>query len=102
MQDDTDLTPMLEEMWAHYYSVEIAEQAKNGFEHPDFEFIQDEGGSEGEGDTGVIVFKWKGKFYEFTCYYDSNEGRDYDNSFSTLREVFPVQRMVTFYEGKPS
>lgn len=112
-----DLALVLEEIYDAYYADEIEalthdpddfsckevlRELIDAFDHPDFEHIQDEGGWEGEGDTGVIVFKWKGKFYEYTCHYNSNEGRDYDDSFSTLREVFPVQRMVTFYEGKAS
>lgn len=111
MQDDTDLTPMLEEMWALYYADEIAhgdtdfefdgnELLENleYFKHPDYKFISDEGGCEGQGDTGVIVFEWKGKFYKFECYYASYDGRNYEGAASSLREVKPVQRMVTFYE----
>lgn len=66
----------------------------------DFEHIEQEGGGEGGTEYCYGVFKINGKYYKAEYSYYSYNGHEYDDIKSTIEEVFPVERLVTFYEPK--
>ena len=63
-----------------------------------YEHLEQEGGGEGGGEYCYGVFKFKGKLYKAEYAYYSYEGNDYSEILSTLREVKPVEKLVTVYE----
>lgn len=60
--------------------------------------LEQEGGGEGGAEYCYMVFSWKDKIYKIEYSYQSYDGYDFDNVASTIREVKPVQKMVTVYE----
>lgn len=45
------------------------------------------------------VFSLKGKLYSVTYAYLSHYGTDYDGIISTIKEVKPIEKTITVYEG---
>lgn len=45
------------------------------------------------------VFSLKGKLYSVTYTYESHWGTDYDGIISTIKEVKPIEKTITVYEG---
>lgn len=59
------------------------------------EFVEGYTGGEGGGEDAYVVFKLGDRYFRKQGYYASHYGTDWDGE---LREVNPVQRVVTFYE----
>ena len=64
----------------------------------DYELIENCGGGEGGAEDCTSVFKFDGKLYRAYFNYYSHDGYNYEDIVSTLKEVFPVERMTTYYE----
>lgn len=60
------------------------------------EFIKQDGGGEGGTEDCYTVLLVEGKYYKVFYSYASYDGFYYD--YASVREVKPVDRMVTFYE----
>jgi len=67
--------------------------SKYGYVH-----LEQEGGGEGGAEYCYGVFSLGGKTYKAEYSYYSYHGHDYDYILSTLREVKPVQKVITVYE----
>lgn len=65
----------------------------NGYEH-----LDEDGGGEGGAEDCYGVFRWNGTIYRAEFTYMSHYGYETWGIQSSLREVKPVERMVTFYE----
>jgi hypothetical protein len=65
-----------------------------------FEHIQQEGGGEGGSEYCYGIFKLNDKYYKAEYSYYSYNGHEYEGICESLIEVFPVERLVTFYEPK--
>lgn len=63
-----------------------------------YEHLEQEGGGEGGGEYCYGVFSLKGKIYKGTYSYYSYNGHEYDGIERTLKEVKPVEKVVTVYE----
>ena len=63
-----------------------------------YEHIEQDGGGEGGSEYCYGVFKLKDKLYKAEYNYYSYDGYHYDDIHSTLKEVHPIVRPVTFYE----
>ncbi len=63
-----------------------------------YEYIEGEGGGEGQGEYCYGVFKLGEKFYKAEWSYYSYNGCEIGGIESTLREVEPVEKLVTVYE----
>ena len=63
-----------------------------------YEWIEGDIGGEGEGEYCYGIFKLQDKIYKAEWSYYSYNGCDYDDIESTLKEVKPVEKMVTVYE----
>lgn len=71
---------------------------KYGYEH-----IQQKGGGEGKTEYCVGVFKLNEKIYKaeysyYYSYYSHNNGYDYSYIENTIKEVKPVEKVITVYE----
>jgi hypothetical protein len=64
----------------------------------EYQWIEGELGGEGSGEYCYGVFKFDGKFYKTEWSYYSYEGCNWDNIEHTLKEVKPVEKLVTVYE----
>lgn len=63
-----------------------------------FKFIEGETGYEGSGEYCYVIFSWKDKVYKIEFSYYSHYGNNFEDVESTIREVKPVERVVTVYE----
>lgn len=63
-----------------------------------YEWIEGDTGGEGEGEYCYGVFKLQDKIYKAEWSYYSHYGCDYEDIESTLKEVKPVEKLVTVYE----
>ncbi len=63
-----------------------------------YEHIETEGGGEGGAEYCYGVFKLDGKSYKAEWSYYSYEGCNFDEIFDTLKEVKPVEKIITVYE----
>lgn len=59
------------------------------------EAVEQDGGGEGGSESCHTIFKIGDEYYRMFYSYYSHEGFDY---FGELKQVKPVERMVTFYE----
>lgn len=64
----------------------------------DYEHIEQEGGGEGGAEYCSGVFRLNGKFFAASWSYYSHHGYDESGCASTLREVRPVEKVVTIWE----
>ena len=90
-----------DESWKKEYAEYRDTQAKfeeEFFSKYGYEHLEQEGGGEGGSEYCYGVFSLGGKTYKAEYSYYSYHGHDYDCILDTLREVKPVQKMVTFYE----
>lgn len=62
--------------------------------------IEQDGGGEGGGEYCYMIFSWKDKTYKIEYSYYSYNGHDFDGVEDTIREVVPVEKLVTVYEDK--
>jgi len=63
-----------------------------------YETLEGDYGGEGEGEYCYGVISFMGKYYKAEWTYYSYNGCEYDNIENTIKEVSPVERLVTFYE----
>lgn len=63
-----------------------------------YETLEGDYGGEGEGEYCYGVISFMGKYYKAEWTYYSYNGREYDDIENTIKEVAPVERLVTFYE----
>ena len=63
-----------------------------------FKHKESDGGGEGGGEYCYGVIELDGTFYKAEWSYYSYQGCEYDYIEDTIKEVKPVQKMVTFYE----
>ncbi|CAM0054663.1 hypothetical protein VPHK406_0140 [Vibrio phage K406] len=63
-----------------------------------FRNVESEGGGEGEGEYCYGIIELDGTFYKAEWSYYSYNGCDYDYINDTIKEVKPVQKMITVYE----
>ncbi len=61
-------------------------------------FIEGETGGESSGEYCYAIFSWKEKVYKIEFSYYSYHGNDFDGVEDTIREVKPVEKLVTVYE----
>lgn len=66
---------------------------KYGYKH-----LEQEGGGEGGTEYCYGVFELNGKIYKAKYSYYSYDGHEYDGIENTLKEVKPVEKVVTVYE----
>ena len=71
---------------------------KEGLRDHEYEHLEQEGGGEGGGEYCYGVFKLDGKIYKAAYSYYSHYGYERDGITSTLKEVKPVEKLVTVYE----
>ena len=57
-----------------------------------------EGGGEGGSEYCYMIFSWKDKVYKIEYSYYSHYGHNFEDVESTIREVKPVEKVVTVYE----
>lgn len=67
--------------------------SSKGYEH-----IESEGGHEGGGEYCYGIIKVKDKHYKAEWSYYSYNGCEYDYIEDTLKEVTPVEKVITVYE----
>lgn len=77
---------------------EIYGDFEKALEELDYEHIDSKGGYEGGGEYCYGVFKLKGRIYKAEWTYYSYNGSEYEGIANTLREVKPVEKVVTVYE----
>ncbi|BAV80821.1 hypothetical protein [Vibrio phage RYC] len=63
-----------------------------------YKHLMSEGGGEGGSEYCEGVFQLGDKYYQTSYSYYSHDGYYYDDAASSLKEVKPVQKMVTVYE----
>lgn len=64
----------------------------------DYKWIEGLTGGEGSGEYCWGVIRFKGKYYKAEWTYYSYNGCEYDDIISTIREVKPVEKLITVYE----
>jgi len=62
-----------------------------------YEWIEGDTGGEGQGEACYGIFKLQDKIYKAEWSYYSYNGCEYDDIESTLKEVKPIEKMVTVY-----
>jgi hypothetical protein len=97
--DEIDLTD-LDEIVYRLCENDISKKVLPYVDGFEFEHIQQEGGGEGGAEYCYGVFKLNDKYYKAEYSYYSYNGYEFDDICDTLQEVFPVERLVTFYEPK--
>lgn len=64
----------------------------------DYKWIDGQVGGEGSGEYCWGVIRFKGKHYKAEWTYYSYNGCEYEDIISTIREVKPVEKLITVYE----
>lgn len=75
------------------YPLEVKWAKDNGFK-----FHEGETGGDGSGEYCYAIFSWKGKTYKIEFSYYSHYGNNFDDVESTIKEVRPVEKLVTVWE----
>lgn len=91
----------IDESWQKEYREYVDAQRKyetDFFSKYGYVHLEQEGGEEGGGEYCHGVFSLGGKTYKAEYSYYSYHGHDYDCILDTLREVKPVQKVITVYE----
>lgn len=63
-----------------------------------FKYLEGDTGGEGMGEYCYAIFSWKDKVYKIEFSYYSYHGNDFDDVERTIKEVRPVEKLVTIYE----
>ncbi len=93
--DDDDYSEVVGEKINYTYSSD-----KKWAKENNLKLIEGDTGGEGSGEYCYSIFSWKDKVYKIEYSYYSYGGTDYDGVEDTIREVVPVEKLVTVYEDK--
>lgn len=63
-----------------------------------FKYIEGDTGGEGSGSYCYVIFSWKGRTYKIEFSYYSYEGNNFDDVEETIKEVKPVEKLITVWE----
>jgi hypothetical protein len=77
----------------NYFELFCGDSAVSGVE-----FIESHGGGEGGGEYCYGIIKIDGLYFKAEWSYYSYSGCEYDYIKDTVKQVFPVQKMVTLYK----
>lgn len=82
----------------YFYLRCVAVGTREILEEYGYKHVTQEGGGEGGAEYCYGVFELAGKTYKAEYSYMSHYGYDFEGILDTLKEVKPVQKMVTVYE----